>query len=79
MTALLEARLYRTEEVGGVCGADRAQGIDVERNPSEVFLAEEELHPSLDEIFRQIDATHRRTLELERTQWHPAHARHGAR
>jgi len=43
-------------------------GEDGKRDPmaGEVFLAEEQLHPSLDEIFRQIDATHRRTLEFER-------------
>jgi hypothetical protein len=65
-----ETRVYRSgEELQPERGA--ASG--------EVFLAEEQLHPSLDEIFREIDATHRRTLEIERKHLHPARARHGAR
>lgn len=73
MTGANETRVYRSEEMRG----------ELEREhdavSGEVFLAEEQLHPSLDEIFRQIDATHRRTLECERTLLHPAHGRHGAR
>lgn len=71
MTGLFEARVLRTEEVAG---EQHAGELEPEH---EMFLAEERLHPSLDEIFRQIDAVHRRTLELERM--HPAHARHGSR
>ena len=71
VTGLFEARVFRTDEVAG---EDHAGEVKPEH---EVFLAEERLHPSLDEIFRQIDAVHRRTLEFERM--HPAHARHGSR
>jgi hypothetical protein len=75
VAGLLEARLYRTDEVEGASGEHRT--VELEPDPPEVFLAAEELHPSLDEIFRQIDAAHRRTLELERMR--PAHSRHGSR
>jgi hypothetical protein len=71
VTAFFEARIFRTDEVAGEHHAG-----ELEPDP-EVFLAEERLHPSLDEIFTQIDAVHRRTLEFERM--HPAHARHGSR
>ena len=71
VTSLFEARVFRTDEVAG----EQHPG---ELEPEhEIFLAEERLHPSLDEIFRQVDAVHRRTLELERMR--PAHARHGSR
>jgi hypothetical protein len=76
VTGLIETRVYRTE---GVAEEHPVAELERELDPvaEGVFLAEEQLHPSLDEIFRQIDAAHRRTLELERMQ--PAHARHGSR
>lgn len=70
VTGLSEARISRTDEVA----EHHAGELEPEH---EMFLAEERLHPSLDEIFRQIDAAHRRTLEFERM--HPARARHGSR
>ena len=76
MTGLLEPSLYRTDEVEGASGEHRT-GEPEREGDVELFLAEEQLHPSLDEIFRQIDAAHRRTLESERMR--PAHARHGSR
>lgn len=71
VTGLEEARMYRSE------GTPREQ--EHESSSLEVFLAEEQLHPSLDEIFRQIDAAHKRGDEWLRQHFHPAHARHGSR
>ena len=78
VTVLLEARLYRTEDVSGEHWTGEP-AREHDQASGEVFLAEEQLHPSLDEIFHQIDTVHRRTLEFERLHLHPAHARHGAR
>ena len=47
VTGLFEARVFRTDEVAG---EDHAGEVKPEH---EVFLAEERLHPSLDEIFGQ--------------------------
>ena len=71
MTGLDEARMYQSEGTPGEREHDSPSG--------EVFLAEEHLHPSLDEIFREIDAAHKRGDEWLRQHFHPAHARHGAR
>ena len=76
MTGLIETRVYRTGDIveGQGCG-------ELEHNPeeAEVLLAEQPLHPSLDEIFLQIDAAHKRGDEWLRQHFHPAHARHGSR
>ena len=72
IVTVLDAEL-RNDRMPG----DRA--LDWDRDPAagEVFLAEEQLHPLPEDIFRQIDAVHRRTLEFERL--HPAHAPGAAR
>ena len=73
MAGLDETRVYRSEIMLGE--------LEREHDPisGPVFLAEEQLHPSLDEIFRQIDAAHKRGDEWLRQHFHPAHARHGSR
>jgi hypothetical protein len=71
VTGLEEARMYRSEGTPEEREGDSPSG--------EVFLAGEQLHPSLDEIFHQIDAAHKRGDEWIRQHFHPAHARHGAR
>ena len=70
MTGSIETRVYRTGDV-----VEELRSGELERTPeeAEVFLAEQPLHPSLDEIFRQIDAAHKRADELR--QLHPAHGR----
>jgi len=73
VTGLIETRVYRTGDIveGHGCG-------ELEHNPeeAEVLLAEQPLHPSLDEIFLQIDAAHKRADGL---RLHPAHGRNGTR
>ncbi len=73
MASFQKAHAYRNDRTQAalVPGEYRPDEVSVEGDPAEVFLAEERLHPSLDDIFRELDTAHAGDFELERDQSAP--------
>ena len=73
MASFQKAHAYRNDRTQAVRtpGEYPPDEVRMEGDPGEVFLAEERLHPSLDDIFRELDAACSGEFELERDQSAP--------